>query len=1265
MDTMLAWPVWLLAIALLVLVHVLGVLRPRREADSMRNAQRGYGVIAGIIINVIVSVAISVAAFALTKIKGAKSSRPQIPTNREGARVRRIYGTVWIDDPVQCAMKFLSPEPIKQKVKGPLGIGSKKVTVGYHYHWVMHFCWCGPVDALLGMRAGDVAFITRRFDSNRRITIEEPDLWGGPEGEGGIEGPLDLWFGREGQVPSEYLIAEFGDKQPARLGKFCTTFAGGRYGAGSANPRPPSAKVCRVLTDWLDDEPWYPEKLALPITERVREKVLVQWRQSSLHSGNEDRARMGVAFLDLEGEVISTVWAPMIGTPHHVWTPRYVQASTPAGCAAVRILMEMERHEGSGNDGYIDSIVVILGTQAADLVNPGAEDGTTGWVNEVGELAVRSADPDPHAGSEAYFTGGTSALTRAHQDITPLSPAMNGAHVIYDSLTHPDMLGEPVALVNDASFRASADRLYAEGFGVCADYDEDEETIEEFQQRILNLIGGALTQSRVDGQYYLDLIRGAGEEELPVITDADVKEAVITQVQPLEAINVIRVEWFNPVTKTSRLTAPVASLSAIRSAGRQIAQTRLYKEIPFERLALRVAQRDLNSASLPLHKIDLKLLHRFRGLRQGRLVRLQLIEDGISDMVCVVGPNAQGDRLKNDQSVTLVQNAFDLPATVHVESAPEPEETSEFPAPPPQRIAVEAPYMELVDAMSPGDLAVLPEAAGFMYTAATQPGTALNYDLYTKVGDEEYAERDTADWTPSALVVEAAGKTETTFTLSNGSLLSRVVAGSWALWGEEIVRVDALNLGTLAVQFGRGCGDTVPAGHGAGERVWFMGEWAGADPRQYSDGDVVDAKLLTRASGGVLELEFAEELSLTLDQRAYRPYPPGKLLINGEAYPATYASGDLTITWAHRDRLLQKAEVVDTTQDDVGPEDGTTYSGEILDASTLAVLDSFTGEAGTTHTTLAALLASAETGIRIRLRSNRDGLESWQEHDHEMLPPSDPEEGIVFTESGTWVKPDNLDYIEVEVVGGGGGGASGGALVGVFETSVHSGGGGGGAYAKVKILASAIPGDCEVTVGAGGAGGAGGGPEGYPGANGEESSFKYDDGFGNYRINGGGGGGGEPGGNSGAYGQTEVNWNLMSTPDVEALVEESGGGQDEAPDFSASTSLGAGAGGVRTGDLVANEEWFDFVPTSPEDGAYPSQTTPAPAGVAGSPPGGNGGSAGAHGITVAPSPGGAGTAAGGGGGAGGWSWAISGSEPGAAGGPGAPGVVIVREFFLP
>lgn len=78
----------------------------------------------------------------------------------------------------------------------------------------------------------------------------------------------------------------------------------------------------------------------------------------------------------------------------------------------------------------------------------------------------------------------------------------------------------------------------------------------------------------------------------------------------------------------------------------------------------------------------------------------------------------------------------------------------------------------------------------------------------------------------------------------------------------------------------------------------------------------------------------------------------------------------------------------------------------------------------------------------------------------------------VFTSSGTWVRPSNVDKVWVTVVGGGGGGGTG-----VEGGGTASGGGGAGGYCEAVVT---VTGNVTVTVGAAGA---------ADGGNGGNSSF--------------------------------------------------------------------------------------------------------------------------------------------------------------------------------
>ena len=75
----------------------------------------------------------------------------------------------------------------------------------------------------------------------------------------------------------------------------------------------------------------------------------------------------------------------------------------------------------------------------------------------------------------------------------------------------------------------------------------------------------------------------------------------------------------------------------------------------------------------------------------------------------------------------------------------------------------------------------------------------------------------------------------------------------------------------------------------------------------------------------------------------------------------------------------------------------------------------------------------------------------------------------VFTASGTWTKPADINLVKVTVVGGGGGGGSA-----MATSDLAAGGGAGGGTAIEVIDVSGISSE-TITIGAGGAGGTGGG----------------------------------------------------------------------------------------------------------------------------------------------------------------------------------------------
>lgn len=902
--------------------------------------------------------------------------------------------------------------------------GSKSQVVGYWYRILGHYGLSkGPVDAFLELRGGDRTAWKGLLTSSGRIRVAAANLWGGKKSEGGLDGEMDLMFGEADQAPNDYLAAHLGE-QSAYRGKFTAVWRGGRYGAMNPYPKTLSFKFRRILQGWDDDTPWYPEKAPIPLVPAEPMALYFSLdisgsMETVTPNGKTRLANMKSAIVaalqvisdvvlstDAEVDVIVVGWGTQPSTRTSLTRRRCTKADItalqgfvnglasgywtyfPAGLldmpaffsgapeGAKKMVFFCTDGEPSTSDSSMTSEQIAVA--AGNLVK--AQAGVSVYAMNI-DLAntefTEHVDNTPDDGVPVIAGDNPDAITNVIISGLGGLIGMNPIHILYDSLTARDMQGEPTGLINEASFRAAADKCFAEGLGLCTTYVPDEEDIEQFQQRICDVTGANLTQSRVDGQYYVDLIRGDFDfDSLPVLTSDDVLEFSQEPSNLNEVTNQISVTWFDPQGKQERTTPPIQSMGAIMAAGGVIAETKSYPEIPTEGLALRVGGRDLLAKATPLSRFEILANHRPWKWRPGNYFRLQLPEEGIADMVCIVGEIDTGTFVDGRCRLKAIQDVFAFPDTVYVQpesGLAEPENPN--PTSAPHQVILEAPYIELLASLSNADMAAFPIDAGGLLTIATRPSNGLNYSLYTAAEGESLADSGTAEWCPSAAVVEEAGFLDTAFTLTDGNDLNNVELGTWALWGSEIVRVDALNYVAGTVTLGRGCADTPPTSHLAGERLFFCGDWVGTDGREYVDGETVSAKLLTRTESDEQSLESAQLLIVEMDQRQYRPYPPGRLRINGEAYPDE-VSDLVTLSYAHRDRIMQADKIIDTEFGSVGPEAGVTYSARLLRADSGSVLDQ------KSLVTLGEISLSTryQGMVTAELWSVRDGLPSFQRH---------------------------------------------------------------------------------------------------------------------------------------------------------------------------------------------------------------------------------------------------------------------------------------------
>lgn len=881
-----------------------------------------------------------------------------------------------------------------------MGKGSKP-TIGYWYKPAFHVgLGIGPIDAYREFRGGDKTAWAGNLTASGTITINAPHLWGGEKDQGGIVGDVDVMFGQADQEPNPYLISTFGPQQPAWRGMATLAFKGGRYGAMNPYPHPASHKIVKILKGWDGDVCWYPEKAAIPLGQESATSIIdpqaTGWKYKQV-AGTDDT---DYSTEELDDSGWATGAAPFGGweegydgdstglTAPHTYDPAFAIAFASAWTPNTRLWLRRKLTLPAAPVGdltiklYVEDHCTIYINGNEVLTTPANPDGGNGGVYPIsvhhlhqGEntIAIRCDDEADSGGFSVVYADFSFVATAAWGLF-----GMNPAHALYYARTHREIGRDPIANINDASYRAAADKLYAERFGICTEYDPSAESLLEFEQRICNLIGGGVNRSLVDGQYYLDLARGDYVvEDLPILTDDDILSFAEQPSILDNATNSVSVKYFDPQRKESIITPPVQALALIDSFG-TIHQAKDYPEIPLAALAAQIALRDLLASVTPTRAFDLATKRTPYDWRPNTYFRLQAPKRGIADMVCLLGSKGTGTLKSGAVKIATVQDIYSLPDTSYVE-VEEGVDTR-----PPQtavpivlQMAFEAPYIEVAGTLTRADLAALPEETGYLLAVAADPAQSRDYTMMVAPDGGAYVEASSGAWCPTALVVEAAGISDTEFTLASASRLAEVQVGSAALYGDEICRVDAIDADALTVTLARGCADTVPAEHAAGSRLWFYDGEVAFDTTEYTDGETVDVKLLTNTGSQQLAEGLATAMEVTFDQRQFRPYPPGLVRVNGEASP-TYLFGEVTVTWAHRDRVLQADQLIDHEMASIGPEAGTTgtvrwYLDDVL-------VQTHSALAGTSQ----AYTPAADGLLRIEVESERGGLVSWQKHTREF-----------------------------------------------------------------------------------------------------------------------------------------------------------------------------------------------------------------------------------------------------------------------------------------
>lgn len=299
-----------------------------------------------------------------------------------------------------------------------------------------------------------------------------------------------------------------------------------------------------------------------------------------------------------EGGIVGTVDV-LFGGPAQV-ANTYLAAAIGTTIPADRGILSAVFHNSAGDDGG------YVGTTAYPKPWAWTVNRTTaGWDND-----------DP------WYTAKSA-----------IGADMNPAHILYECLTNPEWgMGIPRARLDDAAWRATADVLYTEGFGLSFLWAQAD-TIENFAQIVLDHIAGVLVFRLDTGVYELDLIRGGYTPgSLPLYDESNVLDVTSRQVNGWgETVNELTLSYTDPTTeKATAITANDLANAAFQG---RVAESISLPGIRNATLAGQVVQRELANKSTPLAVLEIKVNRDAWSVRQGALFRFSWLAYDLTDIV--------------------------------------------------------------------------------------------------------------------------------------------------------------------------------------------------------------------------------------------------------------------------------------------------------------------------------------------------------------------------------------------------------------------------------------------------------------------------------------------------------------------------------------------------------------------------------------------------------------------------------------------------------
>lgn len=609
------------------------------------------------------------------------------------------------------------------------------------------------------------------------------------------------------------------------------------------------------------------------------------------------------------------------------------------------------------------------------------------------------------------------AAFRVRRSPKPPSPFPNSRRMVTDSLANPaaiilevitsDEFGmwAPMANIDVGSFIECANTLHDEGLGLALNWVK-QETIEEFINLVLNHVAGTVFVSHLTGLVTMRLTRGGyNPDSLPLLSTDNANLMTYKRRSWGETVNEVIAKWRNPVNEKDE-TVSVQDGANIAMQGSLVSTTIDIPGVRDPNMALRIAQRELQTQSTPLANVQIQVDRTMLDIEPNGLFRLNWPRYGISNMVFRVTKVNIGTLMDNKITIEAIEDVFGMPATAIFEDpGTEWVDTNEQPRPALHDTAFTLPYYFLTGVIGEAEAEAYEYPSALAGVLVTQDGAdTFTYDLYTEKTNNQGQQVKSLVANPS---IAGYGEIGTALTPEVRSVVpfinllgdtTRRKPGAYVWIGKGTGNSDEGELCLIESRSGsdytilRGILDTVPQTWPANTDIWLFDDVSlGVDRTERADGELARYWACPKTSLGTLDVDDAPQFTDLVNSRPYEAYRPGNVRVNNQLFPSELTETDLSITWAHRDKSLETTVIQPFDAGNVGAPN-VTYTVEIRNRDNNQLIKQFTGLTGTS-VSYTALEEVADTGTvveNVRVLVWTEDPEygwSWQTVEYEFTRP--------------------------------------------------------------------------------------------------------------------------------------------------------------------------------------------------------------------------------------------------------------------------------------